>query len=107
MEISHRCDRIGDRRERLAYSGAGCPKSIALMPRRPKEKLHRLDFYYKYPITMRGRADSYRERRAAYFNHFCHGRAVIYVAGVAAYVLPLLTNPHYASEAKVIVKAEG
>lgn len=58
---------------RLAYSGAGCPKSIAVMPRRPKEKLHRLDFYYKYPITMRGRADSYRERRAAYFNHSVTG----------------------------------
>lgn len=58
---------------RLAYSGAGCPKSIALIQRRPKEKLHRLDFYYKYPITMRDRADSYQQRRAAYFNHSVMG----------------------------------
>lgn len=107
LEISHDCDRTDDGREEVSVqpgrlSEIDSSKAAASQRKAaPAGLLLQISDYDARPLRLLSGAAS------SIFQSFCHERAVIYVAGVAAYVLPLLTNPHYASEAKVIVKAEG
>lgn len=107
LEISHNCDRNGGGREEVGvqrgrlYEIDSANAAASQRKAAPAGLLLQIsDYDARLGRLLSGTASSI-------FQSFCHGRAVIYVAGVAAYVLPLLTNPHYASEAKVIVKAEG
>lgn len=107
LEISHRCDRNGDGREEVSVQRGrlseidSCNATASQRKAAPAGLLLQISDYDARPRRLLSGAAS------SIFQSLCHGRAVIYVAGVPAYVLPLLTNPHYASEAKVIVKAEG